>query len=86
MFGGFYGVSELRPPDAGRRQSFGQLYVYICVVVYIHSAKSISNLFQIERKTIVVTVFLLIMNETEVRLAYNQKENCHHDRIPFNLK
>ena len=36
--------------------------------------------------TIVVTVFLLTMNQTEVRLIHNQKENCRHDHLPFNCK
>ena len=35
---------------------------------------------------IVVTVFLLIMNEMEFRFVYNQKENCQYDHIPFNLE
>ena len=35
---------------------------------------------------IVVTVFLLIMNQTGDRLAPNRKENCHNDHIPFNSK
>ena len=34
---------------------------------------------------IVVTVLLLIMNQIDFRLVHNQKENCHHDQIPFNL-
>ena len=39
--------------------------------------KSISDYFQINRNMIVVTVFLWIMNQTKLCLAYNQKENCH---------
>ena len=41
---------------------------------------------QIDRIMIVETVFLLIMNQTEFRLAYNQKENCHCDHNPFHLQ
>ena len=35
---------------------------------------------------IVVTVFLLTMNQMEVHLVQNRKENCHHNHIPFNIK
>ena len=35
---------------------------------------------------IVVTVFLSILNQMEIQLVQNRKENCHHDHIPFNLK
>ena len=31
-------------------------------------------------------VLLLIMNQTEFHLIYNQKENCHYNHIPVNLK
>ena len=41
------------------------------------SEECFSNSFQIERNTIVVTVFLLFMNPTEFRLVHNQKENCN---------
>ena len=55
--------------------------------VSVHSENVFSShSFQIERNTIVVTVFLLIMNPTEIRLVHNQKENCHYGRIPFSLK
>ena len=33
-----------------------------------------------------MTVFLLIRNQTDVCLVHNQKENCHCDQIPLNLK
>ena len=33
-----------------------------------------------------VTVFLSISNQMEFHLAQNQKENCHHNHIPFNVK
>ena len=44
--------------------------------------------FQIERNAIIVTVFLLIMNQKKFRLVKSQKENCWPVRshIPFNLK
>ena len=35
---------------------------------------------------IVVTVFLSNLNQMEIHLVQNRKENCHHDHIPFNLK
>ena len=35
---------------------------------------------------IVMTVFLLILNQTEFHLNKNRKENCHHDHIALNLK
>ena len=31
---------------------------------------------------IVVTVFLLILNQMEIHLVENQKENSHRDHIP----
>ena len=40
----------------------------------------------IEWDMIVVTVFLLILNQMEFHLVENWKENCHHDHIPFNVK
>ena len=33
---------------------------------------------------IVLTDFLLIMNQADFRSGHNQKENCHYDRISFN--
>ena len=36
--------------------------------------------------TVAVTVFLLIMSPTKFRWVHNQRENCHFDRVPFNLK
>ena len=35
---------------------------------------------------IVVTVFLSILNQMELHLVQNRKKNCHHDRIPFDIK
>ena len=52
----------------------------------LHSDKSVSNSFQVERNTIVVIFFFSIMNQTDFRLVQNQKENCHYVRILFNLK
>ena len=34
---------------------------------------------------IMMTVFLLILNQMEFHLVQNGKENCNHDHIPFNL-
>ena len=41
--------------------------------------------FQIEWDMIVVTVFLSILNQMEVNLVQNLKENCPNDHIPFNM-
>ena len=77
------------------------VYVYMHTTIYlniffsaydveenlcIHSENSISYFFQIERITIVVTVFLLIMKQIWVRLVQNEKENCNYNHIPINLK
>ena len=35
---------------------------------------------------IVVTVFLSILNQMEIHLIQNRKENSHQDYIPFNVK
>ena len=35
---------------------------------------------------IMVTVFLLILNQMDFHLVQNRKKNCHYDHIPFNLK
>ena len=35
---------------------------------------------------IVVTLILSILNQIDFHLVQNQKQNCHHDHIPFNLK
>ena len=35
---------------------------------------------------IVVTVIHLMMHQVEFPFVHNQKENCHNDCIPFNLK
>ena len=52
----------------------------------MYSEGSFPNSFQTERNTVVVTIFLLITNETDFRLIHNQEENSHYDRIPFDLK
>ena len=43
-----------------------------------HSEEQISDFFQIERNVIIVTVFLLIINQTEFHLNRNWKENIFH--------
>ena len=48
--------------------------------------KHIFNYFQMERNKIIVALFFLIMNQTEFRWVHNQKENCHYNHIPFNLR
>ena len=35
---------------------------------------------------IVVTVFLPILNQMEIHLVQNRKDNCHYDHIPFSVK
>ena len=35
---------------------------------------------------IVVTVSLLILNQMDLHLIHNQKENCRNNLIPFNVK
>ena len=35
---------------------------------------------------IVVTVFLSFLNQMEIHLVQNRKENCPHDHMPFNMK
>ena len=45
-----------------------------------------SYFFQIQKNMIVVIVFLLIMNQTEVRLVHMLEGNCHCNHIPWNLK
>ena len=32
------------------------------------------------------SVFLSILNQMELHLVQNRKENCHHDYTPFNMK
>ena len=52
----------------------------------IHWENYVSISFHIEWDMIVLTVFLLILNQMKINLDQNRKENCHHDQIPFNLK
>ena len=47
----------------------GSLLSHNFISVQLFSEKSFSDSFQIERNTIVVTVFHLIVNPTEVRLV-----------------
>ena len=51
-----------------------------------HWENYISISFHIEWDMIVMTVFLSILNQMKYHLVKNQKENCHHDHIPFNVK
>ena len=50
------------------------------------SMKYIYDYFRAERNMIVVTLFLLIMNQTQLCLVLNQKENCHYDHIPLSAR
>ena len=50
-----------------------------------HSKNYISISFQIEWDMIMVTVFLSLLNQMEVHLVQNRKENCYYDHIPFNV-
>ena len=50
-------------------------------IIYLHLEKRICDSFRIARNGIVVTVFLMIMKQSEFRLVHNQK-----DPIPCNSK
>ena len=52
----------------------------------MRSEKLIYDWFQTRRNMIVVAVFLLIMNQTELRLVSRIKKYCDYDHFPFNLK
>ena len=39
-----------------------------------------------QNEKIVETVFLSILNQMEIHLVQNRKEDCHHDHILFNVK
>ena len=54
--------------------------------IKLHSKKHVSESFQIARNVIVVTVFLLIMNQTELCSLPNQQEGCQYDHMPLDLK
>ena len=60
------------------------LYIGLNGSSNVHLEKYYS--FQIERSMVVVTVFLLIINQTEFRWVHNQKDHRHYDHIPFNFK
>ena len=49
--------------------------------IWEHWENYYSISFQIEWDMIVVTVFLSILNQMEIHLVENRKENCHHDHI-----
>ena len=57
---------------------------------YIFRERALKKIYflaiQAEMDMIVVTVFILTMNQMKFRLDRNQKENWHYDNIPFNLK
>ena len=54
-------------------------------MLYFRTEKLIYDSFQTERSMIVVTVFILIINQTNFSLVYNKKKNCCFDRISVNL-
>jgi len=60
--------------------------LYRGVVNLLHWENYISISFQIEWDMIVVTVYHSILNQMELHLVQNRKENCHHDHIPYNVK
>ena len=45
----------------------------------LHWDKYIAYSFQFEGNMIAVTIFFLIMNQTDFRLDYNQKEIIHYE-------
>ena len=61
-------------------------YVNKITATAIHSGKYFPNFFHIEMNTIIMTIFHLIINQTEFCLVANQMENRHYDRITINLK
>ena len=79
-----HGVGLLRSKIKNpRKKYYLKININSSFLDRIHSEKSLTNFFQIERNTIVVTFFRLITNQTDFRLFHNQKESCHYDRIPF---
>ena len=50
------------------------------------SQKQFSDSFQNEWNMIAMTVFHLIMNQTEFPLIRNQKKICHHDPCNYKIK
>ena len=81
---------------------FISIYIYIYIIKYetlppaiaadeLAASHAQGNVYcshscQRERNTIVLRVFLLIMNPTEIRLVRNQRESSHYDRFLLNLK
>ena len=71
--------------------AFGGLFLSqkcppLMLILATHSEKCSSDSFPVWRNVTVMTVFLLLMVQTEVRLVFIQKENCHYGRILLNLK
>ena len=56
------------------------------ILYNVHWENYISISFHIECDMIVMTVFLSILNQMELYLVQNWKENCPHDHIPFIVK
>ena len=85
LCGGTHQVAPIMKREASFSDSWCQFFIVRSSIPVVKE-KILSNSFQIERYTIVETVFLLIMNPMDFRLVHNQKEICRYDRIPFNLK
>ena len=51
-----------------------------------HWENQYSISFHSEWDMILVTVFLSILNQMEIHLVQNRKENCPHDHTPVNVK
>ena len=54
---------------------FKYIYMYTYVDIFRKNIPIDTTLF-----------FFSFLNQMEYDLVQNQKENCHHDHIPFNLK
>ena len=61
-------------------------YTAVSLIMGLHWENYVSISFHTEWDIIVVTVFLSILNQMGFHLVKNQKENCHHDHIPFSVK
>ena len=90
MYGWSQGVlnwAPMMPTDASLSNSYkSDRWRFSCPAVFLHWENYVSISFNIEWDMIVVTVYLSILNQMELRLVQNRKENCHHDHIPFNVK